>query len=149
MPGSTGNHRVTGLGITPVLVIQAMTRLADWDSVDASGNADSIGVGLFTAGEEVSVSIQDEDNQNSSDTQSYQNTLAVHLASATFGVGIKASFTSMDPGGWTLNWTDGAVVVRKFPSLAIGAKLSSGPGVDSLDRHITRGAGRGLLRGVA
>lgn len=85
MPGSTGNHSVTGLGITPVLVIQAMTRLTDWDSVAAGGNADSVGVGLFTASEEVSVSIQDKDGVPTSDTQSYQNTLAVHLASATFG----------------------------------------------------------------
>lgn len=145
-PTSTGSHSVTGLGLTPVLVLTAMNKLTAHDTPAAGTAADSVGVAAMTAATAVSVSHQA--NSSSSESQSFQAVTAVRLPNGAIGAGITASFTSMDEGGWTLNYTNvnGA---RKFIALAIGPEIATEQPLDAIERHTTRGVMRGVTRGIS
>lgn len=116
-PTDTGDDAQTGPGFTPQFAMLLMNPLTTVDSTDATQGA--IGISTFTADDEYSIAVADEDNQADMDTQSLSDDTAVNLPQHDGSTGHVAAYKSMDANGWTLTFSETLGTACKWPWLAI------------------------------
>jgi len=120
-----GNEAYTGLGFKPQAVFILPTFLPTFEAWDATGLAGTNGWAVVTPTASYCNSIQDEDGQATTDTQSLSDNVAVNLPQDDGTAGFVCTLVSMDADGWTLNFgtTDGTV--RRW--YACGIKEAAAP----------------------
>lgn len=148
-PTATGNHSVTGVGFTPIALIDLLGYASSYNAPTSGAAGGSVAVGLTTDASQYCQCISEENaTGGSTDCQSMSTDVSVAVplddgtSSAT--TSLRATHVSMDADGWTRNWTErDSATARKCITLAIGA--SSGRS----DAHsMGRGLGRGIGRGI-
>jgi len=122
---SGGNQAYAGPGFPPQAVFILPTFLTGYDAWDSTGLAATLGFSAFTSAAEYCNSIQDEDSQGTSDTQSLSDDVAVNLPQDDGSAGFVASYVSMDANGFTLNFTTTDGTTRKWFAGAIGGTTTS------------------------
>ena len=106
LPTSTGNDSVTGLGFTPQAVLLGNGTMTVRDSLVSSGSASVHANCAFTDDDSVTMSVADEDGQATSDVNCMATSNALHHHfSSTGEPQYEATLVSMDPDGFTLNFS--------------------------------------------
>ncbi len=130
VPGSTGNVAYTGCGFAPDQVILASGNV-DTPNV-LKVNCGSFGLGMFDDTLERSILSGEVLVAAPNFSARRMNTTALALgASGTATVDAEASRASMDPDGFTLNWTNVAAPGKPFGWIAMhttGTNEPCGPG---------------------
>jgi hypothetical protein len=121
-PTSTGNQGVTDPAFTPQWVHCALSQLPAVNTGYGDGNAGSIGVCSFDEDDENCSSVQDEDGEATTDTQSLSDDTAVNLPNDDGSAAHVAAFVSFDANGWTWNFTTTEGTAVKLWALAIEAE---------------------------
>jgi hypothetical protein len=116
-PASTGSDSYTSLGFKPQAILGLGTDMAAVDTAYDNGLAGTLGVMFADATNQYMNSIQIEDGQGTSDTQSYTDVIMVHLREDDGTVLHNASLTSFDAAGWTWYWNT-ALHTSKYIMLA-------------------------------
>jgi len=120
-PTSLGQTSFTGPGFKPSFVLQLFSRINTLNTINASDNAASKGIGIFTNPTEFSSTISENYGSNPTDTQSLNDNQAVNFPFSDGLSGVVASFVSMDVSGWTLDFSSVDLTSSKFMSLAVEA----------------------------
>jgi hypothetical protein len=102
-PTSTGTDAVTGVGFQPDTVFLFGSTAATADSVVAGG---TIGMSIFDGTDDYSYYGSSEDAVGTSNTQTLSDDQALHIPDNDGADEIKATYSSMDSGGFTLNYSD-------------------------------------------
>jgi hypothetical protein len=91
------------------------------DTIQSAGDGGSFGISFFTEDAEYTAGYQDEDYSSGvSDTQNVVDSKAVNLPWDDGTAKYVATRVSMDPTGWTLNFsTCGVASARKWIALAV------------------------------
>lgn len=140
-PTANGNQSITDPAFKPQYVHVGVTQLQAVDTGYSTGLAGSIGVSVFDANNAYCDSIQDEDGQGTSDTQSQSDDTVINLPDDDGTVGWVASFVSLDASGWTWNFTQSHGTAVKWWYWAIEEEtvaataalpIISGEGIHSL-----------------
>lgn len=118
-PTANGSQSITDPSFTPQHVHIGLTQMQAVDTGYTTDVAGSIGISVFDADDEHCNSIQDEDAQGTSDTQSLSDNTAINLPDDDSTAGWVASFTSFDANGWTWNFTQSHGTAVKWWYLAI------------------------------
>lgn len=118
-PIVTGNQDQTFAGFTPQAVICGLTHLTAVNTTTTSGDAGSVGVCAFDEKSEYCTSVQDEDGEATSDTQSIIDSQSVNMPNDDGTDGHVASFVSFDANGWTWDFTTTEGTAVKYWALAI------------------------------
>lgn len=122
-PIAIGNQAPSGTGFTPQFVMCGVTQMPALNTWYNTGDAGSIGVSVFDASDEYCNSVQDEDAQGTTDTQSLSDNTAVHLPNDDGTPGHVAAFVSFNSDGWTWNYSVTEVTAVKYWVLAIGEEI--------------------------
>ena len=118
----TGNQAVTGIGFQPNAVIHAHGTHAFTAALPSSVAGGGFGLGVMDAdGDEWALSELTVDGVGTSDTQRGQQTDAsIYTFNSGLAVQKKASWVSMNPDGFTLNFTNaGSAAAARMLSLAL------------------------------
>jgi len=118
-PTATGNDSVTDPGFTPQAVLVGLTQMPAVDTSYINGESASVGLYAFDANYEFSNSIQDEDGEGTSDTQSISDN-QLTFPQDDGSAGHVATFVSFDTLGWTWNFTTTQGAAVQWWYLAIG-----------------------------
>jgi hypothetical protein len=117
---SNGDQPYSTPGLTPQAVFMLPSFLTAYDAVDASGLGGTTGFSTLDEDDEYCSSIQDEDGQGTSDTQSLSDNTAINLPQDDGSAGFVASFVSLNAGSWTINFTTTDGTIRKWFAAAVG-----------------------------
>ncbi len=119
-PTGTGDDVQAGPAFKPQFVMLGMTDVPT-ENVFASGaDKAAYGISVFDKdGNEFSNAWADETSQDTTDTQSLADDQAVNFASPDGSQQFAATFSSMNPLGYTLNYSVADGTVRKWFGLAI------------------------------
>lgn len=104
-PIATGNEAVTDPSFLPQYVHVGVTQMPAVNTHYTDSNAGSLGISTFTVSESYCNSVQDEDNQGTSDTQSLSDDTAVNLPLDSGAVGHVAALVNFHALGWTWNFS--------------------------------------------
>ena len=119
MPTATGNDAVTGVGFVPQAVFSVLSRLDTPNKLETNDTALSNGLGIFTATDEFSTTVNSNDNNPTIDSSSKVDTKAVTIDDHTGTLENQATHVSMDLDGWTLNYSTADATARVYIALAI------------------------------
>lgn len=108
------------VGFKPVFVHCAMTQMPAVNTAYNTAVAGSFGSCAFDSTNENSDSIQDEDAQGTSNTQSLSDNTAVNLPLDSGAAGFVAAFVNFEPAGWTWDFTAVTGTATQFWVLALG-----------------------------
>lgn len=126
-PTATGNQSVVSPGFKPQFVLHCPNAVATIDgdrTTDATG-AGTFSVGAFTATDGFTTSIEDQDTADPIRARSSTYSNPVKYDSGAGTNLHTASFVSLDPSGWTLNYTVANATVRKWPTLVVEESFPS------------------------
>lgn len=121
-PTSTGSSSVVGLGFKPQLVWTITTFhevLGNFGQIVENSLAGTYGMGAFTGSAIGYHTVQTADNVTPADTQSVFSQSKLTLPTHTGTTGINATFTSLDSGGWTWNFTNATANAKHWFYLAV------------------------------
>lgn len=118
-PVANGNQAIADPGFTPQYVHVGLTQFIAIDTGYSDGTAGSLGVSDFDDDDEYCNSVQIEDAQSTTDTQSLSDNTVINLPDDDATVGWVASFISFDANGWTWNFTQSHGTAVKWWYLAI------------------------------
>lgn len=121
-PGSTGNQSITGLGLTPSVVILMSRGLVSSTTNDNSNNF-SFGVGVSSSSRNVvsfgnKIDSQTDNGSDGSATKVIQLLTGNNASNPTLNA--EADFVSQDSGGFTINWTTVDATAREVGYWALG-----------------------------
>lgn len=119
MPTATGNDAVTGVGFIPQVVFSILSRLDTPNKLETNDTALSNGLGIFTATDEFSTTVNSDDGSVTIDSSSKVDVKAITIDDATGTLENQATHVSMDSDGWTLNFSTADATARVYISLAI------------------------------
>jgi len=140
-PTTTGNNSQTGAGFKPIFVLQGLVACQAYDTNDTGADAGAYAISLFDYQRtEIGYAIADEDNQDTTDTQSALHSNAVDFDGPDGTQYHTANYVSMDPTGWTLNYSVANGTTRKWIALVIGKK----PPIPRLKYQLVKSARIGL-----
>lgn len=125
-PTSIGNDEETGVGFKPQFVLLLASFCEAVNTVYADNRGGTIGVAAVTSGVQYANSVQSEDAEATTDTQSLSDNVAVELPDHDGSAGVTASFVSFDANGWTLNYTAVEAAAKLFFALAIEEEVAVG-----------------------
>jgi hypothetical protein len=135
-PTSTGSRVTSGLNVNPDYVFQLMSMFTAYDTPTTDGESGAIGLGFFNTNEAFSNAIADEDAvASTSDTQSVSDNAAVYFDQHDGTSAFRASLTSLDDTGWTLNYSAVNGTTRKWLALAIGPAAGAAAALHPLKRN--------------
>lgn len=128
LPGATGTQSFTGLGFKPQVVVGCANLIASSDSDEDVAGASTMCFFAFTEDSEYSVCIRQEDANSiglgdPTAASSLFDTKALHLLDHLGADAVEASLVSMDPNGFTLNFTSaqaGRMCVFGIEDLGLG-----------------------------
>lgn len=113
-PTSTGSEAITGIGFKPKAVLVLPT---SHDTVDGTQEVDGTGAGygfgVGTAIEEACISLASEDAADPTNEQTMIDTKLIHIDADDGTELLKATLTSLDVDGCTLEWATVGVVKHK------------------------------------
>ena len=119
-PTSTGSRATTGVGLEPDCVFMVETMVQTEDSFISDGDAGGYAISIFDDTNEFCHGFATEDNVGTSNTESGLDNIAVHYNKDDGTDAFDAVHSSMDSGGWTLNYSNADGTTRKFIGFAIG-----------------------------
>lgn len=147
-PTVTGNHAVSTIGFEPqfVLIFPSMA-LADGGSLSNTGTAraHSSGVAALMAATQYCTTISDLDDAGTSDTQSLSDDVAISLPAPNGTLDIEATLVSFDSGGYTLNFSNVATELKRWPVLAIEVSTASATGTAAITLAVVSAVATGTL----
>jgi hypothetical protein len=131
-PTSTGDDTVTGVGFTPQAIILGLSQLTSTNSLSTAGNGASIGISVGDADAQYCNSIQDEDGQGTSDTQSLSDNQVINFPDDDGTQAHVAAFTEFNNEGWAWNFTATEGTAVKFWALSfeVYSEIDQAAGTD-------------------
>lgn len=118
-PTAPGNQSQVGPEFIPQFVDLGITQIETINAGITDGDAGSFGASSFDGSSEYSSSVQIEDAQVTTDTQSLSDDIAINLPNDDGSAGHIAPFVEFIASGWTLNFTTTEGTAVKDWALAV------------------------------
>ncbi len=136
-PTVTGNASVTTIGFTPDVVIHGYSGSALVAAPPSNLTSAHIGLGAMTAnGNQWANMVRSIDNVGTTETNRGQQTdSAIYMFGAGVGLLKEASFVSMNPDGFTVNFTTTDAAASQIFSLALRGREREGRQLQQGDRR--------------
>lgn len=126
-PTAVGDHTVTGVGFLPQAAVLGLTQLTVVGVVVSTGDAGSLGVSVLDEDDQFCNSIQDEDAQGTTDTQSLSDDQVINFPDDDGTQAHVATFTGFNGDGWDWNFTATEGTAVKWWALSFGVPAGPAP----------------------
>jgi len=122
-PIAVGDNTVSGVGFEPQGAMLGLTQLTAVATV-ATADAGSVGMSVIDEMDQYCNSVQDEDNQNPTDTQSICDDQVLRLRDDDGTASHTATFSGFNSDGWVWNFTATEGTATKWWLLAFGKEAA-------------------------